>query len=92
MIEPGIHGAEWLGVEPINAIAAVPAFLDKAGAAQEAEMLGNGGAGNGEGQCNPTSGEAAATQEVKYGAARRIGERAEDRFRGICNRTVTHNA
>ena len=92
MTEPGIHDAKWPGVEPVNAVAAVAAFFDKAGTTQEAEMLGNGGAGNRKGLGDAAGGKAALAQQIEYGPARGIGERAENSLRKMCDRMFTHNA
>jgi hypothetical protein len=62
------------------------------GAAQEAQVFGNGGTGKGKGLGDFSGGLAASAQEVEDGAAGGVGERLECRLGGICNRTVTHNA
>ena len=92
MTEPGIHDAKWPGVEPVNAVAAVAAFFDEAGAPQQTQMLGNGGTGNRKGLGDPSGRKAATAQQIEHGPARGIGERAENRLRKMCNRMVTHNA
>ena len=92
MIQPVVHGAKWSGVEPVDAVAAVAAFFDEAGAAQQTQMLGNGGAGNRKGLGDAAGGKAAPAQQVEYGATRGIGKRAEDNPRRMCNRSVTHDA
>ena len=92
MIEPGIHHAKWPGVEPVDAVAAVAAFFDKAGAPQQTEMLRDGGTGNRKSLGDAAGGKAAAAQQIEYGAARGIGERAENSLGKMCNRMVTHHA
>jgi len=92
MIQPNIHDAKWSGVEPVNAVAAVAAFFDEAGAPQQTEMLGNGGTGNRKGFGDAAGRKAASAQQIEYGAARGIGERTEHSLGRICNRMVTHNA
>lgn len=92
MIEPGIHHAKWTGVEPVNAVPAVAAFFDKAGAPQQAQMFGNGGTGNRKGRGDAAGGKAALAQQIEYGAARGIGQRPENNLRKMCNRMVTHYA
>jgi hypothetical protein len=71
-------------------------FADQVGAAQETQMLGDGRPGDGKGSGDLSRGLAAAAEEVEHGAARRIGEGLERGLggsgRGICNRTVTHDA
>ena len=92
MIEPAIHHAKWPGVEPVNAVAAVAAFFDEAGAPQQTEMLGDGGTGNRKGLGDAAGGKAAAAEQIEYGPARGIGECAENGLRKLCNRMVTHHA
>jgi len=92
MIEPGIHHAKWPGVEPVDAVAAVAAFCDEAGAPKQTEMLGDGGTGNRKGLGDAAGGKAAVAEQIEYGPARGIGECAENSLRKMCNRMVTHNA
>ena len=92
MIEPGIHDAKWPGVEAVNAVAAVAAFFDEAGAPQQAQMLGNGGTGNRKGLGDAAGGKVAPAQQIEYGTAGGIGERAENSLRKMGNRMVTHHA
>ena len=92
MIQPNIHHAKWPGVEPVNAVAAVAAFFDEAGAPQQSEMLRNGGARNRKSFGDAAGGKAASAQQIEYGAARGIGERTENSLARMCNRMVTHNA
>ena len=92
MIEPGIHHAKWAGVEPVNAVAAVAAFFDEAGAPQQAQMLGNGRAGNRKGLGDAPGGKAASAQQIEYRPACGIGKRPENNLREMCNRVVTHHA
>jgi hypothetical protein len=71
-------------------------FADQVGTAQEAEVLGDGGAGDGKGFGDLSGGLAAATEEIEDCAAGRIGEGVKSGLgslgAGICNRTVPHNA
>jgi hypothetical protein len=76
----------------VDAVTAFAVFADQVGAAQQAQMFGNGGAGDWEGFGDVSSGLAAAPEQVEDGAACGIGERLEGDFRGICNRTVPHYA
>ena len=91
MLEPVIHGEQGLRVEMIEAVAAGAVFADEAGAAKQAEMFGDGGAGYGEGAGNFAGGLIAAAKEVKHGAAGGVGEGAEDEVGGMSNHTVSHN-
>ena len=92
MIEPGIHDAKWPGVEAVNAVAAVAAFFDEAGAPQQAQMFGNGGTGNRKGRGDAAGGKAALAQQIEYGAARGIGKCPENNLHKMCNHMVTHHA
>jgi hypothetical protein len=92
LIEPGIDGAERLGIELVDAVAALAVFADKVGATQKAEVFGDGGAGDREGSSDGSGGLAAATEKIEDGAAGGIGKGLEGGFWGICNRTVPHNA
>ena len=64
-------------------------------AAEKAQVLGNGGAGDGESSGDLSGGLATAAEEVEYGSTGGVGEGVEGRFLylggGIRNRTVTHN-
>ena len=91
LIEPGVDGAQRFGIELVDAMAAFAMFMDQVSAAQEAKMFRDGGAGNREGSGDGSGGLAAAAQQIKDGAAGRVGQRLEGGFRGICNRTVPHN-
>ena len=92
MVQPGVDGTERFGIKLVNAVAAFAVFPHQVGAAQQAQVFGDGGAGNREGLGDFSGGLAAAAQEVEDGAAGGIGEGLESRTGGICNRTVTHNA
>jgi hypothetical protein len=92
LIEPGIDGAEGFGIELVDAVTAVALLADQVRATEQAQVLGNGGAGDGKGLGNVSGGLASAAQEVEDGAAGGIGESLEGCFGGICNRTVTHDA
>jgi len=92
MIQPVVHGAQRSGIELIDAMAAVAALFDKARAAQQAQMFGDGGAGNRKRLGDTASREIAPAEEIEDGAACGIGQRVENSLGRICNRTVTHNA
>jgi hypothetical protein len=77
LLDPGVDGAEGFGAELINPIAALAMFSDQVGAAQQAQVLGDGGARDGEGLSDLSSGLAAATEQVEDGAAGGIGESLE---------------
>ncbi|MGC2020649.1 MAG: hypothetical protein WA654_06270, partial [Candidatus Sulfotelmatobacter sp.] len=49
LIEPGVDGAERFRIELVDTVAAFAVLLHEMGAAEEAEVFGDGGAGNGKG-------------------------------------------
>jgi hypothetical protein len=96
LVEPSVDGAEWLGIQTIDAMTAFAMFADEMGATQQAEVLGNGRTRDWKGLGDGSGGLAAAAQEVEDGAAGGIGQRLKRGFRsfcrGTCNRTVPHDA
>jgi hypothetical protein len=80
LIEPGIDGAKWFGLEVVDPVAAFAMFLHQVGAAQKAQVLGDGGTGDGKGSGDLPGGLAAASQKIKHGAAGGIGEGLEGGF------------
>jgi len=96
LLDPGVDGAQGFGIELINPMAAFAVFADEVSAAQQAQVFGDGGAGDRESSGDLSGGLAAAAEKVEDGAAGGIGEGLEGGFGvagcGICNRTVTHNA
>lgn len=92
MIQPGIHDAKRPGVKVVNAVAAMAALFDKACAPQQPQMFGNSGTGNRKGLGDATGGKTASAQQIEYGSAGGIGERAKNKLGRMCNRKVTHNA
>ena len=87
-----VDGAQGLGVEAIVAVAADAMFADEAGAAEQAQVLGDGGAGNRESVGDLSGGQVALKEKVENGATRRIGEGAEDGVGRKRNGRVSHNA
>jgi hypothetical protein len=71
-------------------------LLHQVSAAQQAQMFGDGRAGDGKSLGDFSRGLAASAQKIEDGAACGIGKSLEGGFHrsqgGICNRTVTHNA
>lgn len=92
VLEPMIDGAEALRVETVKAVAADALFVDEMGVAEQAEVLGDGRAGDWEGASDLSRGLMALAKEVEDGAARGIGEGAEDGIGRMGNRVVSHNA
>jgi hypothetical protein len=80
LIEPGIDGAKRFGIELVNPVAAFAMFTDEMGAAQQAQVLGDGGTGDGKGSGNVSRGLAAAAQQIEHGAAGRVGQSLEGRL------------
>ena len=76
LLDPGVDGAERLGIEFVNAVTAFAMFADQVGAAQQAQVLGDGRARDREG-FGDLSGRLAAAEYVT------------ERFRIMCNLTVT---
>jgi hypothetical protein len=92
VLEPMIDGAEGLRVETVKAMAADAVFADEAGAAEQAEVLGDGRAGDWEGARDLSGGLMALAKEVEDGAAGGIGEGPKDGIGRMGNRAVSHNA
>ncbi len=76
----------------VKTVASLAALFDQVRAAEQAQVLGNSGPGNGKCLGDFTGRLASLPEEVEDGATSGIGQSAEGHFRGICNRTVTHNA
>src|ERR1700692_918367 len=74
LIEPGVDGAERVGIELVDTMAAFAMLVHEMGAAQQAEMLGDCGPGNGKGSGNFTGGLAAAAEQIEHCPPRGIGE------------------
>ena len=81
----------------IDAVTAFAVFVDQMGTAEKAQVLGNGGAGDGKGLGNFTGRLAAAAEQIEDGTAGGVGqgrnvaseEYVTERFRIMCNLTVT---
>ncbi|MGA8273747.1 MAG: hypothetical protein WB919_19450 [Candidatus Sulfotelmatobacter sp.] len=80
LIEPGVDGAERLGIELVDAVASLAMLTNEMGAAKQAQMLGDGGAGDGKGSGNFSGGLAAPPQEIKDRATSGIGKGLESGF------------
>lgn len=94
LLDPGIDRAQRFRIEMVDAVSAFTLLPDEVGSSQQAQMLGNRGPGDREGAGNLPGRLGAATEKIEHGATRGIGESLEGGLvrRGICNRTVTHNA
>lgn len=95
LIEPGVDGAKRFGIELVDAVTAFAMLTHEMGAAQQAQMFGDCGTGDGKSAGDSSGGLAASAKKVENSAAGGIGEGLEGglrvSFRGICNRTVPHN-
>lgn len=74
----------------VKTVPSLAMLRDEMSAAEQAEMLGNGGTGDGEGLRDTAGGLTSLPQEIEHGAAGGVGEGAKGGLRRICNRTVTH--
>jgi len=92
LLEPGVDGAERLGIESIDTVAAFAVLPDQVSPPQQAQVFGNGGTRDGKRLSDFSSGLAAPAEEIEDGAAGGIGEGLKGCFGRICNRKVTHNA
>ena len=95
MLDPGIDRPQRFGIELVDAVTALAMLAHQVRAAEQAEMFGDGGTGNGKGAGDLPGGLAATAKKVEDGPAGRIGEGLKGDFRvssgRICNRSVTHN-
>ena len=85
VVEPFIYGAERLGIELVDAVAAFAVLVNQVRATKKAQVFGDGGTGDGKGSGDFSGGLAAAAEKVEDGAAGGIGQGLEGRFRRICN-------
>jgi hypothetical protein len=92
IVEPVVDRAKWLGVKVVVAVATDAVFANEASAAEKAKVLGDGGAGYGEGACDLPGGLMAVAEEVEYGAAGGVGQGAEDGIGGRNEGVGSHNA
>lgn len=90
MFKPRVDGLQGFSIETVEAQAAVAALLDEAGATEQAQVLGDGGAGDRKGMGDLAGGKAASAEQIEDGAACGVGESGEGRRALICSRTVTH--
>ena len=80
LLDPGVDGAERFGIEVIDTVAAFAMFANQVGPAQEAQMLGDGRARDGESVGDLAGRLTAAAEEIEDGAARGIGQGLESDF------------
>jgi hypothetical protein len=73
LLDPGVDGAERIGIELVNAVTAFAVFADQVRAAQQTQVFGDGG--------NLSGRLAASAQEVQDRAAGGIGKGLEGGFR-----------
>jgi len=77
LIEPCVHRPQGFWIEVVNAVAAFAVLPHQVGAAEQAQVLGDGGTRDGKSSGDFSGGLAAAPQEVEDGAAGGVGERLE---------------
>jgi hypothetical protein len=80
LVEPGVDGAERLGIELVDAVTSFAVLPDQVGAAKQAQVLGDGGAGDREGSSNFSGGLAAPAQVIEDGATGGVGKSLEGGF------------
>jgi hypothetical protein len=92
VVDPGSGSLHGLGVEAAAVDATIDFAAEQAGGFQDAEMLGDGGEGNGEGCGEGVDGGFALGKASEDGAAGGIGESAEGgvEMRGSGGRIVNH--
>src|SRR5215471_5379076 len=73
VFEPVVDSFEGHGIQLIHAVASFTMLLDEVRAAQQAQMLANGRAGDRKGASDLSGGLTSLAQQVKYSAARGIG-------------------
>src|SRR5215467_9814135 len=95
LLDPGIDGAQRLGIEFIHAVPAFAMLAHQMSTAEEAQVLRDRRTGNGKGAGDLPCGLRTTAEEIEDGAAGGIGKSLEGSLagpgRGICNRSVTHN-
>src|SRR5258708_37262806 len=92
LLEPGIDSAERLGIELVDAVAAFAVLPHQMSPPQQAQVFRDRRAGNRKRPGNLPGRLAAPPQKVENSPARGVGESLEGGLRGICNRSVSHNA
>jgi hypothetical protein len=90
LFQPQIDGLQRAWIELVKAMTAFTSFFDEMSFTQLTEMFRNGRPRNRKGSRYLTRWQTALPQEVEHGATGGIGQGAE-RFRLICNRSVSHN-
>ena len=91
MLEPVVDRTQGRWVEAVVTMAADAMFADEVGAAKQAKVLGNGGAGDGESAGDFAGWLVAVAKEVQDSAAGGVRESAEDGV-WMGNQVVSHNA
>ncbi len=81
LFEPRINGAEWIGIELVDAVTAFAVFPNQVGPAQESQMFGNRRTRHRECLSNFAGGLAASPQQIQNGTPGRVGKGLERRFR-----------
>jgi hypothetical protein len=81
LLDPGIDGAKWFGIELVNPVPAFAMLSHQMGAAQQAQVLGDRGSRDRECLGDLSRRLAAPAQQVEDGAARGIGKGLEGGLR-----------
>src|ERR1700680_4965347 len=92
VLEPGVHGSQWFGIELINAVASFAMFAHQMRPAQQSQVLRDCRTRDREGSRDVARWLASPPQQIENRASRGIGQSLKRRFCRICNRTVSHNA
>ena len=77
MADPIVYLAKGPGVKAVVTFAAFAADVHEPRAEKNAQVLGDGGPGHGEGRSDPVDGKFAAAEEVENAAARGIADGGE---------------
>src|ERR1700689_5473850 len=83
LADPGVDGAQGLRIKLVDTVAAFAVFANQVRAAQQAQVLGNGGTRDRESVGDLPRRLAAAAEEVEDGAARGIGQGLERGLGGL---------
>ena len=92
LIQPAVDCSQGFRIELINAVASFAALLHQMCPPKQTKMLGNRRTRYGKRLRDLSGGLAAAAEKIENGAPCWIGQRLKRRLRGMCNRTVPHNA
>jgi hypothetical protein len=92
LLQPGIDRFQRFRIELVEAVSALAPFLHQMGTAQQSQVFRDGRPRNRKRPRNLSGRLSSLPQEIKHSPSGRIREYLKSRFRGIRNRTVSHNA